>query len=241
MVCSSPTRKFCHRKVLHIARLGLANSPSQFVSQVNKDGPALGLTISDNGAGYAFIKKVREDSIMSRVKNCEVGDHIQAINGSDLTGCRHFEVARMLKEIPIGSEFTMTCVEPKKAFEAIAPRGQLAAPATDVKANAGRKTLRMRTNAAASVEEEFNDDSQTKINKIEEMLEQHVGIRDMELSSTLFDLAKAAKEVGILRVAYDVHRFLNLALGQVLFSCVLLAPLALLCHPDTNPRLPLYF
>ena len=195
MVCSSPTRKFCHRKVLHIARLGLANSPSQFVSQVNKDGPALGLTISDNGAGYAFIKKVREDSIMSRVKNCEVGDHIQAINGSDLTGCRHFEVARMLKEIPIGSEFTMTCVEPKKAFEAIAPRGQLAAPATDVKANAGRKTLRMRTNAAATVEEEFNDDSQTKINKIEEMLEQHVGIRDMELSSTLFDLAKAAKEV----------------------------------------------
>lgn len=31
---------------------------------VNKDGPALGLTISDNGAGYAFIKKIREDSIM---------------------------------------------------------------------------------------------------------------------------------------------------------------------------------
>jgi hypothetical protein len=34
------------------------------VAKVNKDGPALGLTISDNGAGYAFIKKIREDSIM---------------------------------------------------------------------------------------------------------------------------------------------------------------------------------
>ena len=32
--------------------------------QILKDGPALGLTISDNGAGYAFIKKIREDSIM---------------------------------------------------------------------------------------------------------------------------------------------------------------------------------
>lgn len=32
--------------------------------KVIKDGPALGLTISDNGAGYAFIKKIREDSIM---------------------------------------------------------------------------------------------------------------------------------------------------------------------------------
>ena len=34
--------------------------------KVIKDGPALGLTISDNGAGYAFIKKIREDSIMVR-------------------------------------------------------------------------------------------------------------------------------------------------------------------------------
>jgi hypothetical protein len=36
-------------------------------TKVNKDGPALGLTISDNGAGYAFIKKIREDSIMVSV------------------------------------------------------------------------------------------------------------------------------------------------------------------------------
>merc|ERR1719240_2488749 len=36
-------------------------------ANVNKDGPALGLTISDNGAGYAFIKKIREDSSMSKV------------------------------------------------------------------------------------------------------------------------------------------------------------------------------
>ena len=47
-----------------------------------------------------------------------VGDHIASINGTDLTGCRHFEVARMLKEIPIGSEFSLTVVEPKKAFGA---------------------------------------------------------------------------------------------------------------------------
>ena len=55
----------------------------------------------------------------AKIQNCGVGDHIQAINGTDLTGCRHFEVARMLKEIPIGSQFTMTLVEPKKAFGAL--------------------------------------------------------------------------------------------------------------------------
>jgi len=54
--------------------------------------------------------------LQSRVANITVGDHIAKINGTDLTGCRHFEVARMLKEIPIGSEFTMICVEPKKSF-----------------------------------------------------------------------------------------------------------------------------
>lgn len=110
---------------------------------VSKNGPALGLTISDNGAGYAFIKKIRDGSIMvsgwweggrgrakerkkhmakkhkqlqAGAKNVNVGDHIEEINGQKLKGCRHFEVARMLKEIHIGSEFTMKLVEPKKAF-----------------------------------------------------------------------------------------------------------------------------
>jgi len=52
----------------------------------------------------------------SRVDKIGVGDHIAKINGTDLQGCRHFEVARMLKEIAIGSEFTIERVSPKKAF-----------------------------------------------------------------------------------------------------------------------------
>jgi len=160
---------------------------------VNKDGPALGLTISDNGAGYAFIKKIREDSIMAKVKNVAVGDHIQAINGTDLTGCRHFEVARMLKEIPIGSQFTMTTVEPRKAFEAIAPRGQL--PATNtVAAGAGKKTLRMKAGANAMVEDEPTTEVTAVITRIDELLEKFIGIRDMDLSTTMHKLALTASE-----------------------------------------------
>ena len=52
----------------------------------------------------------------SRIATVVVGDHIQNINGQNLTGQRHFEVAKLLKEIPVGSEFTMIVVEPKKAF-----------------------------------------------------------------------------------------------------------------------------
>jgi hypothetical protein len=124
--------------------------------KVNKDGPALGLTISDNGAGYAFIKKIREDSIMSRVANIGVGDHIAKINGQNLEGCRHFEVARMLKEIAIGSEFTIERVSPKKAFDEMAkmePRGAKAVGSTNVAAGAGKKTVRMKQGGGVVVEE----------------------------------------------------------------------------------------
>lgn len=162
--------------------------------KVVKDGPALGLTISDNGAGYAFIKKIREDSIMSRVANIAVGDHIAAINGQDLTGCRHFEVARMLKEIPIGSEFVLKAVEPKKSFDEIGGRGAKAVGTGDVAAGAGKKTLRMKHTGGAVVEDVPTDAVVQIVTKIDDMLEQFVGIRDQELSTTVFDLAKAAKE-----------------------------------------------
>jgi len=164
--------------------------------KVQKDGPALGLTISDNGAGYAFIKKIREDSIMSRVENIGVGDHIAKINGADLQGCRHFEVARMLKEIAIGSEFSIDRVSPKKAFDEMAkmePRGAKGASSTTVAAGAGKKTLRMKQGGGVVVEEVTNAQSQL-VTKIDDHLEAQVGIRDEELSTTIYKLAKEAKE-----------------------------------------------
>jgi len=165
------------------------------VVNVVKDGPALGLTISDNGAGYAFIKKIREDSIMSRVKGIAVGDHIQSINGTDLTGCRHFEVARMLKEIPIGKEFTITAVEPRKAFDAIAPRGAVAAPKQDLKPGDARKTLRMKSNGPAVVEDAHTSDAEQLINKIDDLLEQFVGIKDNDLATSIYQMLNDYKNV----------------------------------------------
>jgi hypothetical protein len=163
------------------------------VAKVNKDGPALGLTISDNGAGYAFIKKIREDSIMSNCANVAVGDHIQSINGSDLTGCRHFEVARMLKEIPIGMEFTIIVVEPKRAFDSnLAPRAAQGGSG-NVGAGGGKKTLRMKKDGTAVVEE-VNDDVEKVVGKIDDLLDQYIGIKDSDLSHSIYNLGAKAKE-----------------------------------------------
>lgn len=41
-----------------------------------KTEDALGLTITDNGAGYAFIKRIKEGSIVSRIPHIEVSQHI---------------------------------------------------------------------------------------------------------------------------------------------------------------------
>lgn len=53
---------------------------------------------------------------MDGVKVICVGDHIECINGKNIVGMRHYEVARMLKELPKDQSFTIKLVEPMKAF-----------------------------------------------------------------------------------------------------------------------------
>ena len=80
--------------------------------EITKSEDALGLTITDNGAGYAFIKRIKEGSIINSIPYIEVsklyisrkvwtqfhyniakvGDHIEKIDGESLVGCRHYEV-----------------------------------------------------------------------------------------------------------------------------------------------------
>lgn len=40
--------------------------------EIVKTEDALGLTITDNGAGYAFVKRIKEGSIVSRIPHIEV-------------------------------------------------------------------------------------------------------------------------------------------------------------------------
>lgn len=82
--------------------------------EISKTEAALGLTITDNGAGYAFIKRIKEGSIIDKLSDIKVGDHIEKINDKDLVGARHFEVAKMLKDIPVGTTFTIKLIEPTR-------------------------------------------------------------------------------------------------------------------------------
>lgn len=118
-----------------------------------KTDDALGLTITDNGAGYAFIKRIKEGSVIDRINVIEVGDHIERINSISLVGRRHFEVAKMLKDIPKNSTFTLRLVEPQKnGFGSIGPRNDLR-KGKKSGYGSGKETLRFKADGTARIEQ----------------------------------------------------------------------------------------
>ena len=69
---------------------------------------------------------------------------------------------------------------------------------TELKPGQAKKTLRMKTNGAATVEDEPSSAEATAINQIDDMLEKVVGIRDHELSTTMYHICKECKAVSVL-------------------------------------------
>lgn len=119
--------------------------------ELMKTDVALGLTITDNGAGYAFIKRIKEGSVIDKIKVIEVGDHIEKIDSVSLVGKRHFDVAKMLKDIPKGTTFILRLIEPQKnSFGNIGPRGDLK-KGKKSGYGSGKETLRFKADGSAQV------------------------------------------------------------------------------------------
>lgn len=147
-----------------------------------KSEEALGLTITDNGAGYAFIKRIKEGSIIDKLGDIKVGDHIEQINDKNLIGARHFEVAKLLKDIPINTKFTIKLVEPvREGFLNISARGskQQQQQSSNKSLGNGKQTLRMKSGQI----EDKDDIVDVAINKINILLESFMGINDSDLGN----------------------------------------------------------
>ncbi|KAM4641616.1 PDZ domain-containing protein GIPC2 isoform 1-T11 [Discoglossus pictus] len=170
--------------------------------EVMKSEDALGLTITDNGAGVAFIKRIKEGSTIDRVKVINVGDHIESINGKNIVGSRHYEVAKMLKELEKGEPFTLKMMEPLKAFEMIEPRTR-GGKTTEGKISTGRETLRLRSKGPATVEEMPSAFEEKATKKVDDLLESYMGIRDIELASTMVEAGRDKNNPDEFAVALD--------------------------------------
>ncbi|EEB10531.1 PDZ domain-containing protein GIPC1, putative [Pediculus humanus corporis] len=159
-----------------------------------KKEESLGLTITDNGNGLAFIKRIKPGSVIEQIPVIQVGDHIEKINDESLIGKRHFEVAKRLKDIPQGSTFTLRLVSPLQAgFYNIGPRED---KGRGRKSNygSGKETLRFKAGGAAVVE--VVDDSikyQKAVDGINELLESYLGINDSELAGRIWEISDGIK------------------------------------------------
>lgn len=79
-----------------------------------------------------------------------MGDHIEKLNGEEMVGKRHFEVAKLLKEIPKGSTFTIRLVEPMKSgFTSIAPKTGKTGKKSGY--GTGKETLRFKAGGQAEI------------------------------------------------------------------------------------------
>lgn len=65
---------------------------------------------------FESLQRIKEGSIINRIEAVCVGDSIEAINDHSIVGCRHYEVAKMLRELPKSQPFTLRLVQPKRAF-----------------------------------------------------------------------------------------------------------------------------
>ncbi|XP_074036397.1 PDZ domain-containing protein GIPC-like protein kermit [Leptinotarsa decemlineata] len=154
-----------------------------------KSEDSLGLTITDNGAGYSFIKRIKEGSIIHSISHIQVGDHIEKLDGENMVGKRHFEVAKALQEIPKGTTFTIRLVEPMKSgFSSISPNTGRGSSGKKIYGS-GRETLRFKAGGEAEIEER-DDALDTGIEKINNILESFMGINDSELANQIWDMSK---------------------------------------------------
>ncbi|NXQ84623.1 GIPC2 protein, partial [Nyctibius grandis] len=207
MFCTLNTHKADMDKLLG-AQIGLEDFIFAHVKgqrkevEILKTDDVLGLTITDNGTGCAFIKRIKEGSLMDQTKTICVGDHIETINGKNVSGCRHYEVAKMLKDLEKGQVFKLELIEPRRAFEKLEPRskgGTLPA----AKISRGRETLRLRTKGPATVEEMPTEVEEKAIKKVDELLETYMGIRDIELAATMVEAGRDKKNPDEFAVALD--------------------------------------
>ncbi|OBS66401.1 hypothetical protein A6R68_05060 [Neotoma lepida] len=248
---------------------------------VYKSEDSLGLTITDNGVGYAFIKhygdvgylwfcstpahvdqaevvshiylarRIKDGSTIDSVKTICVGDHIESINGENIVGWRHFEVAKKLKELKKEELFTLQLIEPKKAFGNVSTFTQSVGilsefmpflltcfyrNRTKVKSwkDVNRKNWYFERDSSSEIkrpcysrradpqasqsvceclpqmprlaEQRISQPSEAKakaIEKVDDLLELYMGIRDIDLATTMFEAGKDKSNPDEFAVALD--------------------------------------
>lgn len=170
---------------------------------IEKTEDALGLTITDNCTGYAFIKSFKDNSLMKNIEGIYPGDHIEKINNDNCVGCRHYEIAKKLRELPTGTTFKLRVIEPlKSGFSEIGGKTSAAGDKTKAGYGTGKGTLRIRSKGPATIES-MDDVATVATEKLNTLLESFLGISDMELAQTIWETGNGKTNPSDFAAAID--------------------------------------
>uniref|UniRef100_A0A1I7Z5T9 PDZ domain-containing protein n=1 Tax=Steinernema glaseri TaxID=37863 RepID=A0A1I7Z5T9_9BILA len=164
--------------------------------RLEKAETQLGLTITDNGEGKSFIKRIREGSVSAMAQPAlAVGDYVTSINGVSMEGKRHFEVARVLRSIPVGQEFVIRLVSPlKSGFNFIAPRSGrgVASRPSNGALGSGTQTLRFKANGSAVLQEAPSNEI---VDLMNDVFDRYLGLNDDDLALTVWEIGVTCEDL----------------------------------------------
>ncbi|CEF67580.1 GH21964p [Strongyloides ratti] len=162
--------------------------------QITKTGEALGITITDNGAGYCFVKKIKLGSTSALAfPAISIGDHIEKINGATMVGMTHCNVARVLRNIAIGESFIVRLIEPyKTGFSHISTRSSRIPNKTTIDITSGTGTLRFKANGDVVIQEAPD---KMIISAMNDIFDSYLGLHDDELALSIWELGRDCQDV----------------------------------------------
>lgn len=153
--------------------------------RVLKDANNFGVTITDNGLGNAFIKMISPGSVFDRMRPAtQIGQLIEAIDGEKVLGRRHYQVARILKNVRRGDECVIRLIAPKTADP-----GTMKTPKKS-NGDLAKGTIRFKSEGGFAVEDIQDQMIQAEMcGKLNELFDQYLGVQDDQLAMRIWDTA----------------------------------------------------
>lgn len=161
--------------------------------QMTKTGDALGITITDNGAGYCFVKKIKPGSTSALASPAiSIGDHIEKVNGVSMVGMTHCNVARVLRNISVGESFVIRLIESyKTGFSHISARSSRVPNKTTNDVTSGTGTLRFKANGDVVIQEAPD---KMIISAMNDVFDSYLGLHDDELALSIWELGRDCQD-----------------------------------------------
>ncbi|CAD6199062.1 unnamed protein product [Caenorhabditis auriculariae] len=155
-----------------------------------KDETSFGVTITDNGMGNAFVKAIRDGSVFARAfPATRVGQLIEKIDGVNVLGKRHYEVARIFRSIPIGTKVNMRLISPQQSpLEQFISRRAPGAPKKNMMESLKKGgTIRFKSNGSFVVEDKAPETA--IIEKLNDVFDSYLGVQDDQLAARVWETA----------------------------------------------------